>query len=129
MTYAGMYPDGVVRLVRGGKARFPQTSVHEQIQVDGKVSWLTNDLIHYSNPTLGKYIAGADKYTDLLASRIKGRGFFTMCSYVFLLPFFTFFNLYVRHKGILDGFHGFLFSFFSALHYPVAYGKFIRGRK
>lgn len=126
MTYAGMYPDGVIRLVKRGITRFPQGSVHEQIQVDGKVSWLTNDLVHYSNPTLGRYIAGADKYTDLLASRIKGRGFFTMCSYVFLLPLFTFLNLYVRHKGILDGFRGFLFSFFSALHYPVAYIKLIR---
>lgn len=126
MTYAGMYPDGVIRLVKRGKARFPQESVHEQIQVDGKVSWLTNDLLHFSNPTLGKYIAGADKYTDLMAGKIRGSTFISAFSYFFLLPVSTFVSLFIRHKGILDGFHGFLFSIFSALHYPVAYGKFIR---
>lgn len=127
MTHAGTYPDGVVRLVKNGKAHFPAKSVHEQIQISGRVDWLYNDLIHLSNPTLAEYIAGADKYTNLLADELsqKGAKFNPLLAIYYLLikPIATFFILFVRHKGILDGIHGFLFSLFSALHYPVAYIK------
>jgi len=124
MTYAGTYPDGVIRLIKRGKAWFPQESVHEQIHVEGRVLWLMNDLLHYSNPTFGKYFAGADRYTDLLATRIQGPGIITACTYLFLLPLFTFISLFVRHKGFRDGIRGFLFCFFSSLHYPTAYFKY-----
>ena len=40
LRYAGVYPDGVIRLVKKGKARFPQISVHEQIEGDGEAAWL-----------------------------------------------------------------------------------------
>lgn len=129
LKYAGTYPDGVIRLFRKGKAYVPAKSVHEQIIVEGRVSWLTHDLLHYSNPTIGKYLKAAGKYTSLLAKEIPPAGLFQKIilgiKYVFLLPSLTFFRLFIRHKGILDGWYGFLFSFFSSLHYPVAYYKYV----
>lgn len=130
LRYAGTYPDGVIRLVRNGKAHFPCKSVHEQIVVEGRVAWLSHDLIHHSNPTLGVYMNGADKYTSLQAREMKKdgsaigiAGFFT---YVLIKPIVAFVTLYIRHKGLLDGVRGFLFSFFSSLHFPVAYFKYVR---
>ena len=128
LKYAGMYPDGVIRLVKRGKARFPAQSVHEQIIVDGNVSWLTEDLIHLSNPTLKKYFSGADKYTSLLAGEFKKqhtpKNIFSYVKYITIEPTAIFLRLFIRHKGILDGFYGFLFCFFSALHPPVAFLKY-----
>jgi hypothetical protein len=40
-------------------------------------------------------------------------------------PLATFCNLYFRHLGFLDGISGFLWSFFSASHFPIAYFKYI----
>lgn len=128
MTYAGTYPDGVIRLVKKGKAWFPAKSVHEQIHVEGRVSWLTHDLIHFSNPTLKRYFIGADKYTNLLANQFKeqkvSKNIFSYIRYISIEPTLIFLNLFIRHKGILDGFHGFLFSFLSSLHSPIAFFKY-----
>lgn len=128
MTYAGMYPDGVIRLFKNGKAYFPAKSVHEQIVVEGKTSWLEHDLYHYSNPTLKRYVTGANTYTLLLAKQIKSEKkpvFILFISYCFIKPTITFFQLFIRHKGFLDGVHGFLFSLFSACHFPVGFWQYI----
>jgi len=128
MTYAGMYPDGVIRLFERGKAIVPSKSVHEQLAIDGRVGWLEHDLYHYSNPTLKKYFSGADKYTNLLAREIakdKRNEFSKFVSFSIVKPCTAFLSLLFRHKGILDGWHGFLFSFFSACHFPVAYYKYV----
>lgn len=133
MKYAGTYPDGVIRLVKNGKAYFPAKSVHEQIQINGRVSWLENDLIHMDSPTFRKYFQRMDRYTSLTASELKktdpGLGIFVLLDYMFFRPVLVFLKLYFRYKGFLDMFPGFVWSLFSALHFPVAYLKYIEGQK
>ena len=129
LIHAGVYPDGVIRLVKNGYAHFPQKSVHEQISLDGKVSWLSSDLLHFDSPTLKKYMSRLNRYTDLKAQELrKGKnrknvyGFYV---YTIHKPLVTFLSLYFRHLGILDGVRGFLWSFFSASHYPIVYFKYL----
>ncbi len=132
LIHAGVYPDGVIRLVKKGFAHFPQKSVHEQISLDGEVSWLGSDLLHYDSPTLKKYLMRLNRYTDLHAQELKNKKVsknpFSFIYYIFFKPLGVFLNLYFRHLGILDGARGFLWSFFSATHYPVAYFKYITGK-
>lgn len=129
MRYGGVYPDGVIRLVKNGKAHFPQKSVHEQIQIDGKVSWLFNDLVHYDSPTMKRYLARFNRYTDLQATELTAasepKNFWSFFLYTIYKPLYTFFNIYFRHKGMLDGSQGLLWAFFSSMHFPVAYYKYI----
>lgn len=133
MKYAGTYPDGVIRLIKNGKAYFPAKSVHEQIQINGRVSWLEHDLIHMDSPTFRKYLQRMDRYTSLTASELQkenvGLGALDFANYMFFKPFFIFLKLYFRHKGFLDMFPGFVWSLFSALHFPVAYLKYIEMQK
>ncbi|EKE13181.1 MAG: glycosyl transferase family protein [uncultured bacterium] len=129
LIHAGVYPDGVIRLVKRGFANFPQKSVHEQIELNGEVSWLLSDLLHYDSPTLKKYFMRLNRYTDLHARELKDKKVsknpFSFIYYILLKPLSVFINLYFRHLGILDGVRGFLWSFFSATHYPIAYFKYI----
>ena len=129
LIHAGVYPDGVIRLVKRGKARFPQKSVHEQMILDGRVGWLANDLEHNDSPTLKKYFVRLNRYTDLHASELKERhapkNIFYFIYYSFLKSFYVFIKLFFFHKGFLDGVNGFLWSFFSSLHYPIAYFKYL----
>lgn len=129
LIHAGVYPDGVIRLVRNGKAHFPQKSVHEQIVVDGRVAWLSGDLLHFDSPTLGRYLTRLNRYTDLQAEELKarkvGKNPLVFINYSLFLPIYTFCNLYFRHLGFFDGARGFLWSFFSAMHFPIAYFKYI----
>jgi glycosyltransferase involved in cell wall biosynthesis len=129
LIHAGVYPDGVIRLVKKGKAHFPQKSVHEQISLEGEVSWLSGDLLHYDSPTLKRYLTRLNRYTDLQSQELKElktpKNFRNFLLFTVYRPLFTFLNLYFRHLGFLDGIRGFLWSLFSSFHFPIAYFKYI----
>lgn len=124
----GQYPDPVIRLVRRGRARFPQRSVHEQIEVDGLVGTLEGHLMHYTAPTFDRYLRNSNRYTSLTAQELKesrvSLSFINWLNYVVVKPTATFLKLYLRHKGFLDGFPGFVFALFSGLHWPIAFMKY-----
>jgi (heptosyl)LPS beta-1,4-glucosyltransferase len=133
LIHAGSYPDGVIRLIKNGKARFPQKSVHEQIELDGEVAWLESGLEHFDSPTLQRYLNRLNRYTDLQAGELTAkkvpRNFWYFVLYVKLKPAYTFCNLYFRHLGFLDGVPGFLWSFLSAMHFPIAYFKYVTAER
>lgn len=122
----GAYPDYTLRLYRRGLGNLPAKSVHEQAEIKGQTGFLKDDLLHYGNPTFGVYIEKRfQRYTDIMARDIKG-GLFRN---VFWEPLFNrnqgFLWIYFRHLGFLDGFPGFVWALFSALHFPIAYFKSI----
>lgn len=126
LRYGGVYPDGVIRLVKKGKAHFSARDVHEQIVVDGKVGWLSHDLLHFSDPTFQRYLLRWGRYTALLGKDIKSEKrneVYLFCKYMFVQPVWWFLLTFFRHKGFLDSWQGFVFSFFSSLRFPVAYIK------
>lgn len=133
LKYAGVYPDGVIRLIKRGRARLPSRSVHELMEVDGEVAWLFNDLQHHDSPTLRRYLERANRYTDLKSQELQTEktpsNYLYLLHYSFTKPLFVFLNLYLRHKGFLDGMRGFVWSIFSALRFPLAYFKYWQTEK
>ena len=125
MRYGGVYPDGVIRLIRKGKAYLPAKDVHEQMVVDGRVGWLAHDLYHFDSPTFSRYLQRNSRYISLIADDLqknaKETTLVTPMKYLIFLPLQWFLLTYFRHKGFLDGWQGFVFSFFSALRFPRAY--------
>ncbi|HUV42543.1 MAG TPA: glycosyltransferase family 2 protein [Patescibacteria group bacterium] len=129
LRYGGVYPDGVIRLVKNGKAHFPCQDVHEQIVIKGKVGWLQNDLLHYADTTFKKYLQRNSKYINLIVAEFKEKKLsknpIQSLNYFLIKPIYWFFLTLFRHKGILDGFQGIVFSFFSALRFPRAYWRYL----
>lgn len=125
LKHGGVYPDGVIRLVKRGYAKFPSKSVHEQMKIEGRVGWLKNDLLHYADQSFGRYINRFNRYTDLEAKKVTGG----VLSNIIFKPLFDkhqgFLFLYFRHLGILDGIPGFIWAMFSSFHFPIAYFKSI----
>lgn len=113
----GQYPDYVIRLFRNGKGKFPQKSVHEQIEITGTVGYLRHPMDHYSYTSIAHYWKKSNSYIRLTAKNSGVSAF----SYVLIKPVGTFLSLFIRHKGFLDGWRGFLFALFSSLHFPKAY--------
>lgn len=128
LNYGGTYPDGVIRLIKKGRARFPSKSVHEQMEIDGRVNWLKNEILHYDSPTFNKYLVRANRYTSLTADELVDKkipiNFLTTIQYTLIKPAITFLSLFIRHKGFMDGFPGFVFALFSGLHHALAYMKY-----
>ncbi len=133
LKYGGVYPDGVIRLVKKGKAHFPCKSVHEQIVVEGKVGWLENDLLHFDSPTFSRYLKRNSRYIDLIADELReqkvGKNMAQFLNFSLIKPIHWFLLTQLRHKGILDGWQGIVFSFFSALRFPRAYFRYLKGKK
>ena len=114
----GVYPDGVIRLFKKGKAHLPCKDVHEQFEVDGRVGWMQNDLLHFDSPTFKKYITRNKRYTQFMATQYKQdklpKNIINFIKYMFVLPTYWFLMTFIRHKGFKDSWQGFVFSFFSA---------------
>ncbi len=129
MNKGGMYPDPVIRLFKKGKAKLPQASVHELMEVTGTTAWLSNDLLHIADPVFTRYLLRSNRYTTLQAETwLKvgklGTDTWTIIQYVLLLPAWRFLSIYFRHKGFMDGFPGFVFAWYSGLHLATSYIKY-----
>jgi len=128
----GQYPDPVIRFFRKGKAILPAKDVHEQMTVNGEVGWLQNDLIHWATPKFSRYLLRERRYSTLKAKELLDErlpiNLWVFLKYIFWLPKKTFFMIFIRHKGFMDGWQGFVFAFFSGFHFIWAYFKYLRLR-
>lgn len=125
----GVYPDYTLRLYKKGKGHLPQKDVHEQAVVEGSVGYLHEPLIHMADPSFARYLTRFNRYTLFIANQYKeqklSKNPITMLEYMVGKPVFWFFWTTFRHKAILDGWQGVVFSFFSALRFAVAYKKYL----
>lgn len=122
LAKGGQYPDPTLRMYRRGKGRLPARDVHEQADVEGPVGHFKHDLLHYRDTSFEKYLQGFNRYSSFIASQMQ----VTPNAFVYLVikPWVTFFKIYIRHRGYVDGFAGFVFALFSGLIHPVAYIKY-----
>ncbi|MBI2018518.1 glycosyltransferase family 2 protein [Candidatus Daviesbacteria bacterium] len=130
LTKGGQYPDYTLRLYKKGLGRLPGKDVHEQAIVEGRVGYLKNDLLHMRDRNFSIYFSRFKRYTDLLASQLHEKGqrvnLISSINYLFIKPVCWFIKSYLRHRGYVDGFAGFVFALFSSLRFPVAYYKLWR---
>jgi len=126
----GVYPDYTIRLYRNGYARFLCKDVHENVEIKGEVGYLQNPILHYADPDFSRYLMRWDRYTTLevQSSKFKIQNknknqFLMFLEYFIWKPKITFFNMYIRHKGFMDGFPGFVFALFSSIRFWVIYVK------
>jgi len=153
LHYGGVYPDGVIRLIRRGKAHLPCRDVHELMEVEGQTGWLASPLIHKDSPTFKRYLERNSRYIDYLVEELKAKSsklkakseklkaqslidlvclqlsafsfqLWQGINWLVFLPLSTFFSLLIRHKGILDGWRGVVFAFFSAIRFARAYFRY-----
>lgn len=143
LTKGGQYPDYTIRLYKNGVAKLPCASVHEQVEINGKIipqpdprapqiledqniSILQHPLLHFPWKSLQDYIdKGLIRYSRQEAQNLSENGFrislVSGVKYFIILPTVWFFKTYVRHKGFVDGWQGCAYSFFSSLRYWVTY--------
>jgi glycosyltransferase involved in cell wall biosynthesis len=129
LTKGGVYPDPTIRLYRRGFGKLPCKNVHEQAEISGPISTLNADLLHYADPNFSRYLMRNDRYTTLLAQDFKNDGVkistFNFFNYFIFKPIHWFLLTYLRHRGYVDAFPGFVFSWYSSLRFPIAYIKLI----
>lgn len=129
----GQYPDYTLRLYRNGKGKLPQKDVHEQAVVEGDVGIMGGALLHYPYKNFNAYLQKWDRYNTFEAGLIEERlknspfllKFVNFFNFLLIKPIYWFLLTYIRHKGFMDLWPGFVFSLFSSLRFPVSYIKYL----
>ncbi|MBP9817934.1 glycosyltransferase family 2 protein [Candidatus Shapirobacteria bacterium] len=128
LTKGGQYPDPTIRLYKKGLGCLPAIDVHEQAEVKGKVGFLVHPLQHFADTSFSRYLLRHNRYTTIDAQQLQEEkiqlSFLNFLNFYFFKPIFEFCLIFFRHRGYVDGFPGFVFAFYSALRFPIAYTKY-----
>lgn len=150
LTKGGQYPDYTLRFYKNGSVFYPCKNVHEQVELnptllklrgtrkneneneDGKenIGYFKNPMEHYPYENFQSYLDKWHRYNQKEAERLIKEGFkpniLNGIDYLIIKPIYWFLLTYFRHLGIVDGWAGFVFSFYSAIRYVGIYKKFLR---
>ncbi len=125
LRYSGTGNEFHLRLFDRTKGRFTEVKVHEGVEVTGPVGTLKGKIIHYSYRDLFHHLQKINTYTTQAAEGYTATGRrFSKAWAAFKFPV-SFFVFYIIKLGILDGYPGFLWSFFAAFYGSVKVAKTI----
>ena len=117
IRHTGWSPDYQPRVLRKGKARFdPAREVHELVQWDGEVGYLSEPLIHYNYETLAQFREKQIKYSRYEAQVWYSEGKRARWRGLIGQPVREFFRRYISLQGWRDGGHGLLLSALMAYY-------------
>lgn len=120
--------DSVLRLVRRQRARVTQQSVHEGLQVDGDIGYLTGRMNHYTHQTLRESVERLNRYTTLEArDRVSRRKIRWIDPFV--PPVGVFLKYYLVKGCWRAGVRGWLLSSVTAMYKSVLYMKIYARQK
>jgi glycosyltransferase involved in cell wall biosynthesis len=123
MKHGGWYPDLVLRLFKKQKGQFTSRLVHEKVIVDGRTGNLKNDLWHYTDPDLDRYLVKMNRYTSIDALQRLKEDKTSSPIDLLIRPVATFTKMYFFKMGFLDGMAGLILAVSSAFHVFVKYAK------
>jgi len=123
IKHCGWYPDHNLRLFRKSRGRFLERTVHERVEVQGKVGYLKNPLEHKTYRCLSDFLERSDRYSGLAAQEMFRAGKRYRFRDNFLRPPFTFLQMYFIRLGFLEGYLGFLISVLYSFYTFAKYSK------
>ena len=123
IKHSGWYPDYVLRLFKKDKAKFDESLVHEKLEISGKIGYLKNHLLHYTDPDLNHYLSKLNQYTSLSAKELFKKGKKANVFDLLFRPLATFFKMFILRAGFLDGVYGLILAMFSSFHVLTKYAK------
>ncbi len=112
----GLYPDYSVRLFDKTKSGFNEVEVHESVQLKNQAGYLSSHMLHEAYENIDEFIQKQNRYSSLHSSQKN-------LLKALLNPYWTFFNLYIVKKGVLDGWHGFIIA---KLYAQYTFWKYIK---
>lgn len=116
IRHSGWRPDYKLRLYDRRRARWRGDYVHETLEVEGSVTRLSGDILHYTVRDASEHHLRMDRYTTLAAEQSYSQGKQASLSSLFVSPAAVFLRSYILKLGFLDGVPGLAIARFAA-HY------------
>lgn len=116
IKHCGWRPDHKTRLYDRSRARWRGEFVHETLEVDGNISRLAGDILHYTVRDAAEHHQRMDRYTTLAASQNYLQGKRATLASLLVSPTAVFLRSYIFKLGFMDGIPGLAIARFAA-HY------------
>lgn len=110
IRHGGWYPNYLVRLAHRSYSSWTQPNVHEQLQVTGQVTGLSQPLHHFAFSSIQDQILTNLKFSHLGSQDLKKTGQQPSMGHLLFKPVGKFLETYILKRGFLDGLPGFIIS-------------------
>lgn len=114
IKHCGWYPEYIMRIFDKKRGRFNAKQVHESVELNGKITRLNGDLLHYSYPDIDTYKRKLDEYARLGAKAKKNSPAVLNFIYMLIKPLIVFLKKIIFQAGFLDGWAGWRIALYSA---------------
>lgn len=130
IQHCGWYPDyRQPQLFRKSRFRYRDEVVHESFDCDGPVGYLTQPAIQIPFRDIDQFLSKHDRYSDLMARRMKEQGRRFAPHQLVTHPVGTFAKMYLLRQGFRDGMPGLILSGLYAYYTFLKYAKLWELRK
>lgn len=127
LRFSGWQTDRIFRLFKKDKCRYTHRRlVHEKLDVDGKIAYFKNRLIHYSYSDYKSYKGKMVAYGKLKAMEKYQVGFKPTFFHKYGHSTYNFLYQYLIRLGILDGRKGIVICYLNALSVSSRYKELER---
>jgi len=127
LRFSGWQTDRIFRLFKKDKCRYTHRRlVHEKLDVDGKIAYFKNRLIHYSYSNYNSYKGKMIAYGKLKAMEKYQMGFKPTFFHKYGHSIYNFLYQYLIRLGILDGRKGLIICYLNALSVSSRYKELKR---
>ncbi len=109
IRYGGWYPDYQIRLFNKKFSKWNESIIHEKIEAL-KIERLCENLNHYVFKNVSSQIQANDRYSSLLAEKMKLEGRHFNWFHFLTKPYVKFFECYFLKLGFLDGYAGYVIA-------------------
>ena len=109
LKFSGWQRDKVIRLFKKTESTY-KGKVHEEIETESKVGFLSERINHYSYKNYKSYRNKLKVYAKLQAEELLEKGKFVTPYHLFIKPLVRFFIQYIIKLGFLDGYQGIIIS-------------------
>ncbi|MCQ9208142.1 MAG: glycosyltransferase family 2 protein [Omnitrophica bacterium] len=127
LLYGGWYHD-FLRLFKKNAGKYVGASVHELIDVQGKIGQINADMEHHLCRDISQLIERHNYYTSVEAKRLlRERGLVSSKEIRYHLgikPLKLFWKTYVKRQGFRDGIHGFIYCILDSYIHCLKWAKY-----
>ncbi len=127
LLHGGWHHD-FLRLFRKNAGRYIGASVHELIDVKGKIGYINADMEHYTYQNISQFVERGNYYTSIEAKRLlREHGLLSEKEIRYQLtikPLKLFWKVYVKKQGFRDGIHGLIYSIFDSYSHFLKWMKY-----
>ena len=123
MRSCGLKNEKHVRLYNRKHVSFSDHSVHESLTINGPVGLFRGYIVHLTYSDLQEHLEKLNRYTEIWSSEKVAKGKTTTIFKVVIQFPFKFLQFYIFKGGIIDGFTGFVYSFFHGVYGTMKYAK------